>query len=473
MKLYQVVAQELGGMIRGGTLRSGDQLPSVRALCNTRRVSPSTVLRAYEVLESESLIEARPRSGYYVCERRVPAPEPGTSMPKSSSTRIAVSDLVFDTLEASRDRKVVPLGSAFPGPTLFPWAKLARYLGSSARHMDPWSTVESLPPGSIELRRQIARRYLRLGMTVGIEQIIVTSGALEGLNLALQTVTRAGDTIAVESPTFYGCLQAAERLGLKVVEIPTHPREGVDLGALARAIADHPIRACWFMTTLHHPTGATVPAERKRELVRLLAAHDVALIEDDAYAELQFSPTPALPAKAFDTKGFVLHCGSFSKCLAPGYRLGWVAAGRFTKDLARLKTESSLATSLPIQQGIAAMLRRGSYDAHLVGLRRLLANQQSAALDSVHRHFPPGYRVARPTGGYFLWIECAAAVDSLDVHRRALSMGISIAPGPIFSARQQFRNFLRINCGHPWTAAMDRAIQRLGEILRRYPSRQA
>ena len=187
MKLYQMVAQELGGMIRGGTLRSGDQLPSVRALCNTRRVSPSTVLRAYEVLESESLIEARSRSGYYVCERRVPAPEPRTSMPKSSSTRIAVSDLVFDTLEASRDRKVVPLGSAFPAPTLFPWVKLARYLGSSARHMDPWSTVESLPPGSIELRRQIARRYLRLGMTVGIEQIIVTSGALEALNLALQT----------------------------------------------------------------------------------------------------------------------------------------------------------------------------------------------------------------------------------------------------------------------------------------------
>src|SRR6202789_3657518 len=187
MKHYQVVAREVGGMIRGGALRPEDELLSVRALCTTRRVSPSTVLRAYEILESEGLIEARSRSGYYVSERRKPAPEPRTSMPKSRSTRIAVSDLVFDTLEASRDRKVVPLGSAFPSPTLFPWAKLARYLGSSARHVDPWSTVESLPPGSIELRRQIARRYLRLGMTVGIEEIIVTSGALEALNLALQT----------------------------------------------------------------------------------------------------------------------------------------------------------------------------------------------------------------------------------------------------------------------------------------------
>ena len=468
MKLYQTVARELGGMIRGGTLRPGDQLPSVRSLCHSRRVSPSTVLRAYEILEFDRLIEARARSGYYVREPRKPAPEPGASKPKSSSTRVAVSDLVFDTLDAVRDRDVVPLGSAFPSPLLFPWAKLARFLGSSARHMDPWSTVDSLPPGSIELRRQIARRYLRLGMTVGVEEIIVTSGALEALNLALQTVTRPGDTIAIESPTFYGCLQAAERFGLNVVEIPTHPQKGIDLDALSRAIAKYSIRACWFMTTLHHPTGAIMPAEKKRELVSLLSSRQVALIEDDAYAELQFSSSPSPPAKAFDRRGMVLHCGSFSKCLAPGYRLGWVAAGRFTRDLARRKIESSLATSLPIQQGIAAMLRRGSYDAHLARLRGQLASQQSAALDAVRRHFPHGYRVARPAGGYFLWIECAEGVDSLDVHRRALALGISVAPGPIFSARRQFGNFLRLNCGHPWTPTMDRAVQRLGEILGRY-----
>ena len=468
MKLYHTVAHEIGEMIRGDTLRPGDQLPSVRSLCRTRAVSPSTVLHAYETLESDGLIESRPRSGYYVSDHRKPTPSPRASNPKARSTRVAVSDLVFDTLEASRDRGVVPLGSAFPSPTQFPWAKLARYLGSSARRMDPWSTVESLPPGSVDLRRQIARRYLRLGMTIGIEQIVITAGALEALNLALQTVVRAGETIAIESPTFYGCLQAAERLGINVVEIPTHPREGIDLIALARAIAKYPIRACWFMTTLHHPTGATMPAEKKRELVRLVSSHGIALIEDDAYAELQFAATPSPPAKAFDKKGFVLHCGSFSKCLAPGYRLGWVAAGRFTQELARRKIESSLATSLPIQACIAQMLRHGGYDSHLAGLRRWLASQQSAALNSVRRHFPAGYRVAAPAGGYFLWIECADSVDSLEVHRLALDFAISIAPGPMFSARRQFANFIRINYGHPWTPAMDRAIQRIGEILRRH-----
>lgn len=467
MKLYLAVAQELGGMIRGGTLRPGEQVPSVREFCRSRGVSPATVLHAYDTLVSQGLLEARPRSGYYVLAKRKAAAPPQASSPKSASTQVRVSDLVFETLEASRDREVIPLGSAFPSPTLFPWDSLARHLGSRARRMNPWSTVASLPPGDLELRRQIARRYLKLGMTIGVEEIIVTAGALEALNLALQTVTRPGDTIAVESPTFYGCLQAAERLRLKVVEIPTHPREGVDLAGLSRALAAYPIRACWFMTTLHHPTGATAAADKKRELLRLLSKQSIPLIEDDAYAELQFgSPSP--PAKAFDTQGWVLHCGSFSKCLAPGYRLGWLAAGKFAKDAARLKIESSLATSLPIQQGIAQMLRHGGYEAHLKRLRAALASQQAAALDSLQRHFPPGYRVARPDGGYFLWIECAAAVDSLEVHRLALDSGISIAPGPMFSARRQFRNFLRINSGHPWTPEMDAAIGRLGRILRRF-----
>jgi DNA-binding transcriptional MocR family regulator len=467
VKLYSAVAQEFEELIRSGTLPVGDQLPSIRSLCQSRKVSTATALKAYEMLESSGLIESKPRSGYFVRPSPKTPRLPRISRPRSSSTALDVSDLVFQTLEASRNREIVPLGSAFPGPMQFPWKKLARYLGSRARHIDPWETVESLPPGDLELRQQIAKRYLRLGMGVPIEQIVVTSGALEALNLALQCVTRPGDTIVIESPTFYGCLQAAQRLGLHVVEIAMHPTEGLDLAALQASIDRYPIRACWLMPTLHHPTGATLSLTRKKELVRMLASHDIPLIEDDAYAELQYAATPEPPAKAFDRAGQVLHCGSFSKCLAPGYRLGWVAAGCYAGELSRRKMEASISTSLPVQQGIAAMLRHGAYDVHLQKLRRSLASQQSLALQSLQRHFPPGYRVAVPRGGYFLWIECAAAVDSLDVHRRALDAGITIAPGPIFSARQQFRNYLRLNTGHPWGPDMERAVQKLGQILRR------
>src|SRR6202522_1500009 len=359
-------------MIRNGSLAVGDQWPSVRALSQSRKVSPATVLNAYEALEANGLIEARPRSGYYVRELQTNPMPPRTSRPKTSSTRLTVSDLVFETLEASRNREVVPLGSAFPSPMQFPWPKLARCLGSSARHLDPWSTVESLPPGSIDLRRQIAKRYLSLGMSVGIDQIIITAGALEPLNTAFPCVTRPGCTIAIESPTFYGCLQAPQRSGLNVIEIPMHPTEGLDIEALKVAIAKFPIRACWFMPTLQHPTGATLPAMRKSELVRLLANHEIPLIEDDAYCELQIATNAEPPAKAFDRSGYVLHCGSFSKCLAPGYRLGWVAAGRYAEEVSRRKMEASIATSLPVQQGVAQMLRSGGYDEHLLRVGRPL-----------------------------------------------------------------------------------------------------
>jgi DNA-binding transcriptional MocR family regulator len=221
------------------------------------------------------------------------------------------------------------------------------------------------------------------------------------------------------------------------------------------------------MTTLQHPTGATLSQARKAELVQLLTASDIPLIEDDAYAELQFGTRMEPPAKAFDKSGSVLHCGSFSKCLAPGYRLGWVAAGRYSDEVSRRKIETSIATSLPVQQGIAHMLRYGGYDTHLSKLRRDLAASQRAALESLARYFPPGFRVAAPRGGYFLWVECAAQVDSLEVHRQALDMGISVGPGPIFSARQQFRNYLRLNTGHPWTQTMVKGIQKIGQLLKR------
>jgi DNA-binding transcriptional MocR family regulator len=465
MRLYQELADQLATLIREGTLKPGDRVPSVREVVRERRVSPATAMRAYELLESRGLIETRPRSGYYVCALSPgPAPQPRPSRSTARSTHVDVSELVFEILDAVRERDVIPLGSAFPSPVLFPWAKLARYLGSSARHMDPWSTVEGLSPGSTDLRRQIARRYLRFGTKVSADEIVITSGALEGLNLALQVLTRAGDSVAIESPSFYACLQAIETLGLKAVEIPTHPSEGVDIGALAQAIEKHSIRACWFMTSFQNPLGATLPEAKKRELVALLEKHAIPLIEDDVYAELYFGRERPRPAKAFDTKGLVLNCSSYSKCLAPGYRLGWVAAGRFAEEIQRRKMMTTLSTSIPVQAGVALMLRQDGYDAHLAKLRRTLATQQAAALKSLSRHMPSGFRVTRPEGGYFLWIELPRGADALEVHRLALEQGISIAPGPIFSPRREFRNCLRLNCGHPWSAEIESAVATLGRL---------
>jgi len=466
MSLYQDIAAQTEKLIRDGVFRPGDRLPSVRKACRTHEISPITVTQAYYLLESRGLIEARPKSGYFVRARLGQSlPEPEMTRPVGGSTELQVSDFIFQILDSVRDPAIAPLGSSFPSPYLFPLAKLGRYLASAARKFDPLSTVTDLPPGNEELRRQLALRYLAQGASVLPQEIVITSGAMEGLNLCLQAVTRPGDLIAIESPTFYAGLQASERLGLKVIEIPSHPREGVCLTALEDALRHHPIKACLLMLNFANPTGSLVTDARKKELVSLLHRYQIPLIEDDVYAELYFGKQAPLCTKAEDRDGFVMHVSSFSKCLAPGYRLGWVAAGRYAGQIQRQKLSTSLATTVPVQIALADYLKHGAFENHLRQLRRKLAEQEAGLVAAVERHFPEGTRLARPRGGYFLWLELPRQVDTLRLHLQALERGISTAPGPIFSAKREFGQYLRLNFGHPESTGQQQAVATLGQLI--------
>ncbi|QDH71136.1 aminotransferase-like domain-containing protein [Marilutibacter alkalisoli] len=473
MTRYRALAEELARSIQAGVFRPGERLPSVRQTCSARKVSPATVFQAYYLLEAQGLVESRPRSGYYVAPHPPPRlPEPETpSRPDGDSRTLDVSALVFGVLESAMQRDLVPFGSAFPSPLLFPLSRLGRALATSAVELDPWRTVDDLTPGHAELRRQISQRYLVDGIEVAADEIVITNGALEALNLSIAAVTRPGDAVLVESPCFYAVLQTLERSGLRAIEVPTHPREGVDLDALEAAIGRHAPRACWLMPTFHNPLGATMPESAKRALVELLAAHDIPLVEDDVYAELHHAPKRQPPAKAFDRNGRVLHCSSFSKCLAPGYRIGWVAAGRHRETIARLKLTSTLNTNVPAQLAIARYLQRGGYERHLRRLRATLAAQQAQYLDAITRYFPDGVRVTRPQGGYFLWLELPHGNDALALHRQALEHGMSLAPGPIFSARREFGHCLRLNAGHPLDERADAALRTLGTLVARRQDR--
>ncbi len=472
MKRYEALAADIEHSIRAGVLQPGDRLPSVRQACAGRGVSPATVFKAYYLLEARGLVRARERSGYYVLSgprqagpRQAP-PEPDhASQPDDASQPVDVSERVFGILEGGMGREVVPFGSAFPSPLLFPLARLGRAMAASAQALDPWSTVDDLTPGNAELRRQIALRYLADGIQVHTDEIVITNGALEALNLCLSAVARPGDAVVVESPTFYAALQALERMGLKAVEVQTHPRDGIDLAALEHAILRHRPKACWLMPSFQNPLGSLMPVERKRALVALLARHGLPLIEDDVYGELFFGEQRPPPAKAFDTQGLVLHCASFSKCLAPGYRLGWAAPGRFVRAVARQKLMTSLSVSVPTQLALAAYLERGGYDRHLRRLRQALTHQQAELLEALGHYFPAATRATRPAGGYFLWVELPEGSDAMEIHRRAQAMGISVAPGPIFSARRAFGSCLRLNYGHPWDARSERAMEALAGLV--------
>lgn len=473
MKRYEELAELLAGDIRSGAYAAGTRLPSIRTLTAQYRINASTAFRAYYLLEEKGLVRARPRSGYYVTAPALalPASTPAQASRKNAhvASRLDVSELVFEVLNAVQDPAIVPLGSAFAAPALFPLQSLGKSLARAARRIHLQGVTAHLSQGDPMLRQQIALRYLGMGMSQPADELIVTSGALEALNLCLSSVAQPGDLVAVESPGFYAGLQALERLKMKALEIPVLPQGGLDLSALAEALKRHPVKACWFMTSFQNPTGASMAEEKKKALVDLLARHDIPLIEDDVYGELYFGNRAPLPAKAFDRKGLVMHCSSFSKTLAPGYRVGWVSPGRFGERIERLKLMTTLSASLPAQLAVADYLQRGGYDRHLRRLRHAMESQLSAMLAATGRHFPADIRVSQPGGGYFLWVEFEPGFDALLLHQRALEHGISVAPGPIFSARRKFGHCLRLNYGHPVDARFEASMQTLGSLIKLQP----
>jgi DNA-binding transcriptional MocR family regulator len=467
MKRYEILVEEITASILAGVLRVGDRLSSVRRLSTSRDVSPSTVFKAYYLLEARGLIRARDRSGYYVVGQPRALP-PELELPSRVDERkveVDVSDRVFQVLSASSRRDVIPFGSAFPSPLLYPYSRLAQVTAATVQRLDPWSSVDDLSPGNANLRRAIALRYLVDGLQVHTDDIVITNGALEALNLCLNAVAKPGDAVIVESPSFYAALQSLQRNGLHAIEVATHPREGIDLAALERALQRHKPSACWLMTNFQNPLGSLMPEAKKKDLVALLTRHDVPLIEDDVYGELYFGARKPMPAKAFDRAGIVMHCSSFSKSLAPGYRVGWVAGGRYTSAIARDKLTTTLASPAPTQAALAAYLEKGGYDRHLRHLRQALEMQQGEVMQAISRYFPAGTRTTRPVGGYFMWVELPGHIDTLELHRLALSHGISIAPGPIFSSHGHFRNCLRLNFGHLWDARMNAGLATLGKLM--------
>ena len=471
MKRYLQLAAEFESLILNGTLGPGVRLPSVRQASSSYRVSPSTIFHAYYTLERRALIVARPRSGYFVASR--PALTKSLEIVSKRSIDEADGDsLIIRFMKAQRRCAHPGLGSSEPSAQLFPFGRISRSLTAATQRMASSRNALSAGKAEAALRRQIALRYVVTGVTVPIEEVVVTSGALDALILCLQVLTRPGDTIAIERPAFHAVQDAVKRLHLKAVEIPVDPHRGLDLGVLAQALRQHPVRACWFMTTLHQPTGATLSDEQKEALVRLLAKHGVPLIEDDVFRELHFGLTPAYPAKRFDSNGLVLHCGSFSKSLAPGLRLGWVAAGRYAARIEHERWLTMTPASVPVQCAIADYLEHGDYDRLLRKLRRELASLQILMVAAVVRYFPKGTLVVRPPGGFFLWVQLPEGVEAVQLFEMAEAHEIAIAPGAIFSCGREFRRHIRLNYGRPWTPDVEKEMHTLGMLARQAMAEQ-
>jgi DNA-binding transcriptional MocR family regulator len=463
---YEQVAANVAHLIESGTFRPGDRIPSVRQLSRQQKVSVTTVLEAYYLLEAQGLIEARPRSGFYVrTDLPHDMPEPEISSPEPDPTEVSMRELVTRVVLADvSDPNLVQLGAAHPNAALSATQQLNRIMAALARRMGNASGLYDYVPGCEALRVQIARRAVAAGCSLGPDDVVITSGCSEAVSLALRAVCRPGDTVAIESPISFDALQCLEVMGLQALEIPTDPRDGISIEALRFAIQHNPVSACLVISNFNNPLGSCIPDENKRELVALLAEHQIPLIENDIFGEIYFDERRPSVAKAYDRQGLVMLCSSFSKSLCPGYRVGWVVPGRFKGAIQWLKYTSSLAAPTLPEHAIAEFLSGGGYDPHLRRIRHTYARRVAALSQAVRRFFPEESKLTRPAGGFLLWVQLPETVDSLELYRQALKAGIAITPGYLFSATQQYRNFIRLNAAN-WSEEAERAIARLGELI--------
>ena len=460
--LYETVAGRVQNLIEDGTLRPGDRIPSVRHLHRQWAVSVSTVLEAYRLLEDRGLVEARPRSGYFVrAHPRALLDEPTTTDPPRRPRRVRTNVVMRMHAEVA-DPSVVRLGAAAPDQDLLPTRVLARKVNEAMRRHPQASHAYMFGQGHEPLRREIARRMMDAGCSISPSDVVITSGGQEALFLSLKSVTQPGDMVAVESPAYFGLLESLEILDLRALELPTRSRDGVDLEALEDALRLGGVRAVALVTNFSNPLGSCMDDEKKRALAELAAHYRVPLIEDDIYGELPHEGPRPRAVKAFDEAGMVMYCNSFSKTLSPGFRIGWTVPGQARQDVMWLKNLSSIASPSVPQLAIAAYLREGGYDRHLRRLRRTYRENHARAIAAVSRHFPPGTRAARPLGGQLLWVEMPVGVDSIRLYEQVATHRISLAPGVLFSASGRFVNCLRLNLGLVYDDRVDHALETLG-----------
>ncbi len=466
---YRHLADEIEQKIMSGTYRPGEKLPSIRKLHEQLNLSISTAYHAYTELETMGLVEARPKSGYYVnpvaLQRlKVPKFEKISYPPQ----KVKLSSMINSVISAISNPNLLPLGSTVTAAELLPFKYFSRIL-KDLSHQEIKSMISyCLSEGFPELRRQIAIRTLGVIEGITPEDVIITNGCMEAIALSLLAITQPGDTVAIETPTNFGFLQLLKELGLLVMEIPTDPRYGVDLDELEKIIRQNKIKTCLFIPNFHNPLGAIMPDGNKQRLVELLSQYEVPAIEDDISAELYFGRQHPLPLKAFDQKDLVITCSSFSKTLAPGLRIGWIIPGRrFKEKIQNLKAAVSVTTSTLDQYLVSQYLAGGAYERHLRALRNSLKKQSVSTAFAIQKHFPSKTRLAIPSGGTFLWVQLPSKVDGLKVYRKALNHNIAIIPGVVCSNSRQFRNFIQVSCGSPFTKDIEKGIATLGKLVYR------
>ncbi len=462
---YETVADSLASQIGKGLLTQGERLPSVRQCSDAMGMSISTVIRAYELLQDQMLIEARPQSGFYVRPQVLPPDPPAISQPDQRPNKVDMASLAISMLHANQNPGLIQLGSAFPRLDVPAVQKLHRVMAKTAAQQPVALAEYDPPPGNRKLRKQIARRMLAAGMEVHPDEIVITNGCQEAIVLSLKVVTSPGDTVVVESPGYYGTLKAIESLGLKALELPTDTEHGISIKDLEQTIETWPVSAVILTPNFSNPLGYCMPDSKKQQLLKLLQTKNIPLIEDDIYSELAYANQRPTAIKAYDSSGQVLLCSSLSKSLEPGIRIGWAIPGQYLEAVKQMKLCHSMSGATLPAMAAAKYLEQGGFEKHLRQMRRYYQEMRDHYIWLAAKYLPADTRLTRPQGGFVSWMELPQEVDSMWLYQKAMEEKINLAPGPLFSAKGQYKNFIRINYGRASKTEMKLALTVIARLL--------
>lgn len=469
MHKYEEVVQKIQEWIGTGVLKPGERLPSIRQMSVQSGCSAVTVQHAYIILESDGLIEARPRSGFYVARNSrsfgaFPLADDESLEPHGG---MAEDQAILLGVAADwRKTNASGFGQMVISPDLLPSARLNIHLSRALReethrpgHMKPFE-------GSLQLRQLISKRCAQRGMSVSATDIIITATARHALELALGAVTEPGDVVLVESPSSPPLFSSLHRRGLRMLEIYSHPTFGIDLDQFRYLLDHNPVKACVLMPVHHFPTGASYSAETMQGIVQLATERDVPIVENDSYGELTHGRLPVPSLKRFDTSDAVLQFGSFFDTLGPRYGLGWVITRRFQATLLQQSfADDPLLSESAVQTAIVEYISQRSFDRHLRKVREQLAQRMRRGLGLVSQRFPATCAVSRPTGGFMCWIRSPSTFNSLAAAKAAVQ-GFSFSPGPLFSGNGSFRNFIGLNFSSPWDLQQEGHLEMLADMVR-------
>lgn len=462
--LYLQIANHIEHQIKHDVLKIGDKLPSLRIVAHEKGVSITTAQQAYYELESRGLVESRPQSGYYVSYahkhfRKIPE----TSQPLVANVKDDTEEIIF-TVSQNISKAKIELSTGVPAIELLPVAKMNKAIVQATRNIQG-SGLNYDKNGNQNLKKQIAIRSLMWGGKLSEEDIVTTSGSIDAISFCMLTLTQRGDTIIVESPVYFGILHLARNLGLNVLELPTNPMTGIEIDALKKAIETKKISLCLLVSNFSNPLGSCMPDEHKRAVVRLLEKHHIPLIEDDLFGDLYFGNQRPTCCKTYDESGIVLLCSSFSKTLAPGYRVGWMVPGKYKEKVARTKFYHSLYTTSVTHEAVGSFLENDRYENHLRKLRHTLHRNSLQFLRCISQYFPDSTKVTIPQGGLHLWVELEKGTDTVDLYNTAMMHKISIAPGRMFTLQNQYHHCLKLNCGLVWSDELEMALKLLGKLV--------